>query len=383
MEITQIAQFVNTAIQEATGQSAVVKEDLSNVVDGGTAVFNANAWNAYLTALTNHIGKVIFVDRVYRGSLPKMLRDGWEFGSVLEKISTDLPEAENCDFMTPVHGTVYAETQFTKAVVRAKFYNERLILEVVCPSITEDQLNQSFSNAQQLSSFVNMIFTACENAMTTKIEALILKTITAQMVATVHAEHGSSALSGVTGVRAVNLLKKYNVEFSASLTVANCLHSADFLRYAGEEIRKTIKRMGKMSKLFNNEGRDRYTPREVLYAVMWSDFMSATATYLQSNTFHDELVALPLFDEVPYWQGTGLSYEEAGLVKASLGDGEIDTSIKVLGCLFDRDALVVANLERYTPSHYVAREHFWNYWYQCIMGLLRDDAENFVFFFVA
>ena len=383
MNITQIASFVNEAVKEATGAEALVKEDLSNVVDAGVAVANANAWHAYLEALVNHIGRVVFVDRVYQGSLPKLLRDAWEYGSIREKISTDLPEAEETPFMEPVDGTNYVENVFTKAVVRAKFYNDRLVLQVTCPSITEEQLKQSFSSARQLSSFVNMIFTACENSMTHKIEELIRRVIISQMVATIGNEYGSALLSSKSGVRAINLLYKYNDEFDESLTVDNCMHDAAFLRYAGEQIRLTIKRMASVSKLFNNEGRDRFTPRDRLYAVMWSDFMSATSTYLQSNTFHDEMVALPKFEETPYWQGTGLTYDEAGAIKSSLGDIEITGDIKVLGCLFDEQALVVANLERYTPSKYVAKMHFWNYWYQCIMGLLRDDAENFVLFFVA
>lgn len=383
MKITQVAEFVNAAVKQATGAEALVKEDLSNIADAGTAVANANAWNAYLEALINHIGKVVFVDRVYQGSLPKLLRDSWEFGSILEKVSTDLPEANETAFMQPVDGTNYVQNTFTKAIVRAKFFNERLVLEVTCPSITEEQLKQSFSNARQLSSFVNMIFTACENSMTHKIEELIRRVIISQMVATIGKEYGSALLSSKSGVRAVNLLYKYNNEFSESLTVDDCLHDAAFLRYAGEQIRLTIKRMACVSKLFNNEGRDRFTPRDRLYAVMWADFMSATATYLQSNTFHDEMVALPKFEETPYWQGTGLSYDEAGKIKDSLGDIEITGDLKVLGCLFDEQALVVSNLQRYTPSHYVDKMHFWNYWYQCIMGLLRDDGENFVLFFVA
>ena len=387
MKITQVAQFVNTAIEEATGISALVNEDLSNVVDAGDQISNANKWNAYLNALVNHIGRVIFVDRKYEGILPKMLRDSWTFGSILEKVSTDLPDANDTQFMEPVHGTVYHENQFTKAVVRAKFYNERLVLEVTCPSITEDQLRQSFSSPQQLNSFISMIFTACENAMTTKIDALILRVINAQMVSTIYSDYESEDVASKSGVKARNLLYEYNQKFSPSpaLTVANCLHDAGFLRYAGEQMRLMKGRISKMSKLFNVNGRDRFTTDDLLHVIMWADFASATVTYLQSSTFHDEMVALPLYEETPYWQGTGLTYDEAGEIDASLGTKTIThaSDFLVLGCMFDEYAVAVSNLERYTPTKYVARMHFWNYWFQAIMGLMRDDDENFVVFFVA
>lgn len=379
----QVAEYVNIAVKEAIGQEALVKEDLSNVTDAGEAITNAKGWVSYIEALVNHIGSVIFVARNYEGTLPKMQRKDWEYGSILEKISTDLPEASDCDFMNPINGANYTQDTFTKAEVRAKFYNGRVILEVKCPSITEDQLKQSFSNADQLNSFVSMIFTACENAMQVKIEALTLALIRAQIVDTIGKEYGSSALSSKTGVRAINLLKMYNDKFGTSLTVDTCLYNLDFLRFAGEEMRLFTKRVKKMSTLFNNEGRERFTKEDLLHVIMWSDFASKTSTYLQSPTYHQEMVALPYYEEVPFWQGSGLSYEEAGKVKAQLGDFEIDSSMKVLSVMFDRDALIVANLQRWTPTHYNDRMHFWNYWFQLQVGLLRDNAENFVVFFVA
>ena len=95
MEVNQIYQLVNTTTQEVLGESAVVKEDLSNIVDIGTSIFNANAIDKYVKSLVNHIGKVIFVNRVYSGSAPSVVMDSWEFGSVLEKIQADLPTASD------------------------------------------------------------------------------------------------------------------------------------------------------------------------------------------------------------------------------------------------------------------------------------------------
>ena len=61
MEIKQVYQFVNDAVSEVIGDTAIVAEDLSNAVDVGTAIFNASAFDAYVKSLVNHIGKVIFV----------------------------------------------------------------------------------------------------------------------------------------------------------------------------------------------------------------------------------------------------------------------------------------------------------------------------------
>ena len=94
MEVKQIYELVNSATKEVLGKNDLVANDLSNIVDVGTEIFDSNATDNYVKSLVNHIGKVIFVNRPYSGNVPSVLMDAWEFGSVLEKISADIPEAE-------------------------------------------------------------------------------------------------------------------------------------------------------------------------------------------------------------------------------------------------------------------------------------------------
>ena len=68
MEIKQIYELANTATAEVLGQQNLVQEDLGNLVDVGTQVINANAVDAYVRSLVNHIGRVIFVNRPYSGN---------------------------------------------------------------------------------------------------------------------------------------------------------------------------------------------------------------------------------------------------------------------------------------------------------------------------
>ncbi len=93
MEVKQIYNIVNSVSEEILGRTDLVQEDLTGIVDMGTEVFNANAVDNYVKSLVNHIGKVIFVNRPYNGNIPSVLMDSWEFGSILEKITADIPEA--------------------------------------------------------------------------------------------------------------------------------------------------------------------------------------------------------------------------------------------------------------------------------------------------
>jgi hypothetical protein len=131
--------------------------------------------------------------------------DSWEFGSVLEKVTMELPKAEENETWELTDGAVYEENQFYKPIVSAKFYNKMTTFEIPI-SITEKQVKQSFTNATQLNSFVSMIFNAVENALTIRIEELSRRAINNIIAETVYDEYGSNSQSASSGVRAVNLL---------------------------------------------------------------------------------------------------------------------------------------------------------------------------------
>ena len=382
MDVTQIYQLVNGATQEALGETAVVNEDLSNVIDLGTAIFNANAMDKYVKSLVNHIGKVIFVNRAYRGGAPSVLMDGWEFGSVLEKISADLPQAQENESWELEDGTSYDQDIFYKPTVEAKFYNSKTTFEIPM-SFTERQVKQSFSSATQLNAFVSMLYNEVDKSLTVKIDELIMRTIDNMIAETVYAD--SSILTESDRVRTVNLLDRYNTLTSQSLGVADCLADAGFLKYASYMIGLYIDRMGKMSRLFNVGGKARFTPREDLYVVMLSEFANASKTFLESDTFHDELVSLPYHETVAYWQGSGEEYAltSTSQINITTPSGHTVNQGGILAVLFDRDALGVANQDRRVTTHYNAKAEFYNNYYKFDASFFNDLNENFVVFYVA
>ena len=382
MDVTQIYQLVNGATQEALGETAVVNEDLSNVVDLGTAIFNANAMDKYVKSLVNHIGKVIFVNRAYRGGAPSVLMDGWEFGSVLEKISADLPVAQENESWELEDGTSYDQDIFYKPTVEAKFYNSKCTFEIPM-SFTERQVKQSFSSATQLNAFVSMLYNEVDKSLTVKIDELIMRTIDNMIAETVYAD--SLILTETDRVRTVNLLSRYNTLTSQSLGVADCLADAGFLKYASYMIGLYIDRLGKMSRLFNVGGKARFTPKEDLHVVMLSEFANASKTFLESDTFHDELVALPYHETVAYWQGSGEEYAltSTSQINITTPSGHTVNQGGILAVLFDRDALGVANQDRRVTTHYNAKAEFYNNYYKFDASFFNDLNENFVVFYVA
>lgn len=396
MDVKQIYTLINSVSGEVLGKTDIVTEDLTGIVDLGKEVFNQNAVDNYVKSLVNHIGKVIFVNRPYAGKVPSVLMDAWEFGSVLEKISADVPEAEENDTWNLTDGTSYDQDVFHKPTVTAKFFNSKVTFEVPV-SITERQVKESFSNASQLNGFISMIYAAVEKSMTIKADALIMRTINNMIAETVLADaqaFGATAAGDVAGAdlssastaRCVNLLKLYNDKTGAStkLTAAKAITDPDFIRFASYVMGTYADRLQSISTVFNVGGKERFTPKDMLHVVLLSDFAKAAQTYLYSDTFNRGDVLLPQAETVPFWQGSGQNYEFAstGNINIKESGGKAVEISGVLGVMFDRDALGVCNLDRRVTTNYNAKAEFFNNYYKFDAGYFNDTNENFVVFFI-
>ena len=384
MKVEQIYQIINSITSEELGLSTVLAEDLSNIVDIGNEIFDATSVDNYVKSLVNHIGKVIFVNRPYSGSVPSVLMDGWEYGSVLEKITAEIPEATENESWELTDGASYDPNIFYKPVVSAKFFNKRVTFEVPM-SFTEKQVKESFSSAEQLNGFMSMLYNAVDKSMTIKVDALVMRTINNMVGETVYADYQGGTLSSKSGVKAVNLLYLYNTKYSKSLTAVNAITDPDFIRFASYEMGVYASRLTKISTLFNIGGKDRFTPADLLHVVMLSDFRKAANVYLQSDVFHNELSALPNAEEVPFWQGSGTSYgfsDISNIKITTASEHSVDIS-GVLCVMFDRDALGVTNLDRRVKTNYNPKAEFFSNWYKFDAGYFNDTNEQFIVFFCA
>lgn len=389
MKVIQLHTLVNAVTQEILGETGVVAEDLSNVVDIGKTIIDTDNVDNYVKKLVNHIGKVVFVNRLYTGGVPSVLMDSWEYGSILEKISADLPEATINETWALEDKKDYSPDVFYKPSVSAKFFNSKVTFEIPM-SFTEIQVKESFSSKEQLNGFISMLTTSIENSMTVKLDALIMRTINNMTAETLVAEL-NTASSGdpvidttATGVKAVNLLKLYNETVETPLTADNAVTDPDFIRFATYQISMYSDRMSKISTLFNVEKAERFTPKDLQHIVLLSDFAKASETFLASNTQNAEMVALPKHETVPYWQGSGTAYsfDDVSTINVKTAS-KADVNVKgILGVIFDRDALGVSNLDRRVTTNYNPRAEFYTNFYKFDAGYYNDLSENFVLFFI-
>lgn len=387
MEIKQIYDLVNPITEEITGESDLLKEDLSGVVQVGQSIQNFDGWqNKFVNALIDRIGRTVFVNRPYAGSAPSVMMDAWEFGSILMKIASELPEATINESWELEDGASYDPFVYKASKANAKFYNNLVTYELD-KSILDRQLKSSFEDATQLNAFLSMLFNEVDKSMTVKNDALVMRTINNMTAETLYDLDSAGSFSSKTGTRAVNLLYLYNQKFGTNLTAAAAITTPEFLRYASYIMGLYVGRLSKMSTLFNLGGKQRFTPSDLLHIIYLDEFKQAAGTYLYdaANQFNSEELKFPQAETVPFWQGSGQGYafSDTSKIHVKNGFGHDMEASGILGIMFDRDALGVCNQNSRVTTQYNAKAEFTNYFYKRDARYFNDSNENFVVFFVA
>ena len=388
MKVTQIAELVNGITEQVLGKSAeLTAENLKNIVDVGTSLTDSANIDNYVKTLADRIGKVIFVDRPYSGSAPALLYDAWDYGSILEKISAEMPVANTNETWELTDGKDYSQDVFHKPVVSAKFFNKKVTFECE-QSYTERQVKSAFISPSDYNAFLTMLYNSVEKSMTIKIDGLISRTINNMIAETVHADFATvddGDYSKSDSVRCVNLLKQYNSISGKSLTVEKCFYDPDFLRYSAFVIKSYTDRIKRISTLFNVGGKDRFTPSDNQMLILNSDFATFEDVYLSSDVYHNEIVKIPNYSTVPFWQSSGKTFNRdvTTAIDVTLNDGTNISFGGIVGVLFDHDALGVTCTDRRVNTYYNAKAEFYNNFYKFDSSYFNDLNENFVVFFVA
>lgn len=389
MRINQIATALNNTFnKQQLGLTAVVNEDLSNIVDigkeiAGTDTFGADNFDSFTRDLIDQVGKIMFVDRTYTSQAPNILKDGWEYGSILEKVRCELPDAQDNAtwdlFNYPVSGgAAYPDPfELSKPDVKAKFFNSKTTYEVPI-TLTVEQVKEAFQSASQMSSFIAMIENRIAMKMTLCNDALIMATIDNLIGQKLH-----------SGKNVINLITLYNAAKPAgasNVTAATALQDKEFLRFASKTIGMYKKYLAGASALYNEGDYVTFTPADRLKFVANTEFAKALDSYLYSDTYNEEFVKLGGYEEVAYWQGSGTSNGDRLTIDVSIDVNGTATEVKntgVVAVMFDDEAAAVCNQNYRVTSIYNPRGEYTNYFYKWDAMYMNDTLENAVVFTIA
>lgn len=389
MKVNQIATLLNSVYNEIIGESELVNEDLSNIVDVGRQITSSTQWannfDNYVGKLIDKVGRSVFVDRTYTAQDLGIWQDSWTYGSILEKVRCDVgdyQENKEWNLVTSPNQT-YDVFSFNAPSVTAKYFNSKTTFSLKL-SITRKQAESAFNSAEDMGRFIAMI----ENRVRMKLE-LAKEALAYRTVVNLIAEKISS------GNNVVNLLSEYKkVNPSTTVTAETALQDKEFLRFAAKTIMIYKQLISKASMLYNEDGYTTFTPTERLRAVFLTDFAKSLETTLYADTFNDEFVKLDGYKEIPYWQGSGTdgSYDSRSLIEArpaSAGatpaedDGKGVNQKGVVAVLFDEEAAMCCNEDPEVSSIYNPEGRFYNYWYTFDCSYFNDLAENVIVFEIA
>lgn len=376
-DVKQIYSILNEVAKQTLGTGAIAVVDTQSFISLGDKVLKSDIdTENFLSKLTDRIAKTVYSVRNYTGINKNLMREPFDYGVIVQKIHVEMPEAkENNAWKIGEVGYTPTYAPVIKPTVSQKLFNKLSTWEIDV-TIPDFMLKTAFLNESSMATFIDAIFTAMNNAM------VMCADNNANLI---RANFIGNKIHSAQPTQAINLLAQYNTLTNANLTVASCLRDVDFLKWSTMQISLWTKRMRVMSKLFNEDSNSKFTSGEYLVLDVLQDFASSTATFLQSDTYHKELVALPMYNEVPYWQGSGTSFAFADTSKISV---KIDATTEVtqggvIAVAYDYNAIGTTINEPRSTTERNNKDEYTNYYNKATIGCFNDLGENGIVFYIA
>lgn len=390
MQVTQIATQLNEWLAERCGDAKfdeetaaqyIVREDLANIVDIGTRVYNNNWVDNFVKSMIDRIGRMVFVARRTRGFAPNLQRDGWEFGSVMSKTRTKRFDAKENPSWKLQRGQTVNQFEFQPPTVKTKYYNIKVAWQIDC-SFAERQVKEAFTSAGEMNRFFAMIESAIQQSLDDQMDLLTMRAI-----------NGFVAEKIDRGNGVIDLLTKFNTDNSTSLTLETMTASNAWCTNAAYQILLAKQRIAARTSIFNcndEAGYDTATPAEYLRFVLHGDIAEALNVYLNAVTYHNDFDNIGSYDVIPMWQSAGTGWERDATtrididlpsnIEREVGNYKHVDRTGIIGVMFDTDAIVINNENQRVTSSYNANGEYYNNFYKVDTNIIIDLEENGIVF---
>ena len=391
MKVTQISAMLNDVFGTVLGDSGLIAEDLSNIVDSGRIISNSRAlgddFDNYAGSIVDKVGRTIFWDRVYTADDLGIWRDAFEYGSVLEKIRCDVGTfADNCewnltadtnsnntlDYNDNIQTHIQEMFKFYPASVQAKYFNSKTTFKTTI-SITRKQLREAFNSAAAMGRFIGMI----EQRVRSKME-ISKNALQKMVIANLIGEHVAQ------GKQVIDLASLYNSETGQTAgTLAAALNDKTKARFIAQKMTFFREMMTEPSKLYSATGTFwNHTPIADSRMIVIADVDSALRFNVYGDTYNEEFVKLDNYKTVPFWQtsGTANALGDRSGINITTSNGNAVIRNNIVGVLFDRDAAMICNDEPDVRTQYNADGNFTNFFYCADCSYYNDFDENCIVF---
>lgn len=385
--VTNIPSIVTDAFNDAVGKSSsVTKITTSNFVSCGQMLEDFDLLDGWYRSIAKRIIKVLFFAKTYNAKTRNILRDENTYGGFIEKLYTIAPDAVN----NPAWQ--YAPDASTRQITQVSPYDVTNTLQVksvifgdegtwsyefVAPMV---QLKKAWQTPAEMLGFLDSQFIPVRNRIEKAKESVIAAAINTSMARSISAG------------KCINALAEYTAATSdATVTdLASFIKSKEAIRFTNRLIKDTIKLMEDMNVNFNVEGYETFTNRDEMDIDILGQYASASAAFLESDTFHKELVALPGYNEVNAWQNPGNGVVP-DLTKASsikiehkdINGGDVVDQSGILVSIRDHENVAARFGDEYEWSQPNVRQRVSNHGFQYNKGYAVDGFTNALVIYAA
>lgn len=364
MNTTQVYSLINAVYGQMNEGDTLANLDPAGLVAFGDSVLSSSTnTEAFLNTLAQRIGRTIIRFRAYSNAFKGLVKDSFEWGAILQKVSIDMPAASADDSYNLVDGQSIDPYIVKKPVVNQKLYVVRAPYSFYI-TIQEAHLKEAFLSAEAMGSFISAIFGEIQNKLETTMEDLGRVCL-------------DSAIVNTSSAQRIHLLTDYNTNsgIATPLTATTALFDEGFLRYAIGQIKIYSMRMRGMSTLYNKDGKARFSAEaDQRYAVL-ADFQNALETQVQYAAFNQNFVSKDANIVVPYWQSADSPFG----INMDDKSGSAVALDSVVAVLFDKDACGIYKEERNvatTPLN--ARGLYYNQFHHHQDSFFVDESENMI-----
>lgn len=398
MTVAQNYALVNNALAQVLGNGAITVVDTTTLADAGKKLAQfQNGYELFNKAILDVMIRTEIDNELFDITGIPFLSKTEKFGGFIREIYVGMPTANenkswnigNDNYSPEIPG-VY------KLPVTVKCYTNRGTHEFKW-TIPDMQLDSAFHNNEELNAYIAGIAVAVENAV--RIDIIeISRLVRAKFIADTFAK---ALAGGNQSGSIVYVYDAYKLAFpSTTLTADSCWNDKEFLRFASELISRYPKRLAQVGSRYINEktaqGDDyvRQTSREHLIVEIIADIANKFKFYLDSDVYHNELVSLPQYNELEYWQGKGFNDDAKDHTTLAICFDDDDSNTvqinrnDIIGIMYDDRSIIQIYDEPYTASfrnqfdRYTTNKIDSNYGYAyklshpCVIFATTSNADN-------
>lgn len=392
MNIIETATVVKNAIAQSIGAeymdvdtTDIAAIESFKIADVGAAVLDSGSVEKFTKSLLTQLGKMVVDERRYKGELPSLFYDNFDWGGYVERVYFAPQDILSDSMWNLVNGQSYDDHVFYQPNTSAKIFEEGK--PIVCPiSITEDILKVAFNSWGDMSKYLGGIKTNVTNTLELAMQSYAFMLIDCG-IAVAHEgtenKYDLKTMAVAAGIDGV----------TADDTPEELMNNEKFLAFALRKIATIRKYMGRFSTAFNNGAIPTFTTEEESRVALLTDFVNATKFNVRANTFNKDEIGIGDFDEVSCWQAfkdegktdfdieTNSTIEIAADASNKLGLGtEAITLTNIIGVMYDHRAMGICPYRTKVTTNYTASADFWNEYHHVLANYILDSNFPIVVF---